>query len=77
MSDNNKLKERLGFLSLYSYIVGLTLLTESTRLFDIAAHLQLPILGFGTDRASAEFNVQNQLMQVETCKRLIFKDKLY
>ncbi|CAG8794298.1 12322_t:CDS:2, partial [Dentiscutata erythropus] len=31
MSDNTKLKERLGFSSLYSCIVGSTLSTESTK----------------------------------------------
>ncbi|CAG8736036.1 12297_t:CDS:2, partial [Gigaspora rosea] len=47
------------------------------KLLDIAAYLQLPILGFGASRASAEFNAQNQLIQIETCKKLIFKNKLY
>ncbi|CAG8775030.1 7779_t:CDS:2, partial [Gigaspora rosea] len=47
------------------------------KLLDMAAQLQLKILGFGADGASAEFNTQNQLMQIDTLKRLIFKDRLY
>ncbi|CAG8549987.1 4394_t:CDS:1, partial [Scutellospora calospora] len=47
------------------------------KLLDIAAYLQLKILGFGADSASAEFNTQNQLMKMETSERLIFKDRLY
>ncbi|CAG8693190.1 4836_t:CDS:2, partial [Dentiscutata erythropus] len=33
MSDNTKLKERLGYLSLYSCVVGLTLSIEKTKVF--------------------------------------------
>ncbi|CAG8470542.1 8794_t:CDS:2 [Dentiscutata erythropus] len=131
VSDNTKIKKRLGYSSIFSCIVGSVLSTESTKvsiyedvyqivdiikshntiasqiplpkfppriiamianqgkkmtinifqlhkkLLDMAAQLQLKILGFSADGASAEFNVQNQLMQIDTPERLIFKDRLY
>ncbi|CAG8705592.1 7229_t:CDS:2 [Gigaspora rosea] len=63
MSDNTKLKERLGFSSLYGCIVetAANIFELHKKLLDIAAHLKLPIPGFGADGTSAEFNAQNQL----------------
>ncbi|CAG8773689.1 21305_t:CDS:2 [Cetraspora pellucida] len=111
MTNNTKLKEQLGYLSLLGCIVGSTLLALQTHvqshndiytiinkiksenaialqvrvyllqmhqdLFKMAAQLELPILAFGVDSASPEFNAQKKIMKISTLHKLEFQDNLY